>query len=46
MSAVSEEREQDHLRADNYRNLLETIVNQNGDPRNVGQKVILPATFW
>ena len=38
-------REQDHLRADNYKDLRETIVNQDGDPRNVGQKEILPATF-
>ena len=34
-------REQDHLRADNYKDLRETILNQDGDPRNVGQKVIL-----
>ena len=32
-------------RADNYKDLRETIVNQDGDPRNVGQKVILLATF-
>ena len=38
-------REQDHLRADNYKDLRKTIVNRDGDPRNVGQKVILPATF-
>ena len=38
-------REQDHLRADNYKDLRETIVNQEGDPRNVEQKIILPATF-
>ena len=31
-------REQDHLRADNYKD-------QDGDSRNVGQKVILRATF-
>ena len=31
--------------ADNYKDLRETIVNQDGDPRNVGQKVLLPATF-
>ena len=30
---------------DNYRDLRDTIVNPDGDPRNVGQKVILPATF-
>ena len=34
-----------HLKADNYKDLRETIVNQDRDPRNVGQKVILPATF-
>ena len=38
-------REQDHLRADNYKDLWETIVNQDGDPGNVGQKVILHAKF-
>ena len=37
--------EQDHLRADNYRDLQDAIVNQDGDPKNVGQKVILPTTF-
>ena len=34
-------REQDHLRADSCKDLRETIVNQDEDPRNVGQKVIL-----
>ena len=38
-------REQGHQRADNCKDLRETIVNQHEDPRNVGQKVILPATF-
>ena len=38
-------REQGGLRADRYRDLRETIVNQDEDSRNVGQKVILPATF-
>ena len=28
-------REQDHLRTDKYKDLWETIVNQDGDPRNV-----------
>ncbi|RUS83570.1 hypothetical protein EGW08_008676 [Elysia chlorotica] len=28
------------LRADNYKDLRDTIVNQDGDPRNVGQKAI------
>ena len=39
-------REQDHLKAHNYKDLLETMVNQDEDPRNNGQKVILPATVW
>ena len=39
-------REQGRLRVDNHRDLREIIVNQDGDPRNVGQKVILPATFY
>ena len=38
-------REQDHLRADHYKDLHETIVNQDKDSRNFGQKVIFPATF-
>ena len=38
-------REQDHLRADNYKDLRETIANPDGDSKNLGQKVILPATF-
>ena len=37
--------DQDHLRVDNYKDVRETIVNQDGDPRNVGQEVLLPATF-
>ena len=36
---------QDHLNADNYKDIRETIVSQDGDPRNVEQKLILPATF-
>ena len=35
-------REQDYLRADNCKDLRETIVNQDGDPTNVEQRVILP----
>ena len=31
--------------ADDYKDLRETIVNQDEHPMNVGQKVILPATF-
>ena len=38
-------REQDHLKADNNKDIWETKVNQDGDLRYVGQKVILPATF-
>ena len=38
-------REQGGLRVDSYRDLLETIVNQDEDSRNVGQKVILPSRF-
>ena len=33
------------MRADNNRDLQDTLVNPEGDPMNVGQKVILPATF-
>ena len=38
-------REQSALRADNYKELHDAIVTGDGDPRNVGQKVVLPATF-
>ena len=38
-------REQSALRADNYKELHDVIVAGDGDPRNVGQKVVLPATF-
>ena len=38
-------REQSALRADNYKELHDAIVAGDGDPRNVGQKVFLPATF-
>ena len=38
-------REQGGLRPESYRDLRETIVNQDEDSRNIGQKVILPATF-
>ena len=38
-------KEQDHLRADNYKALRETIAYQDGDAWNVGQKIILPATY-
>ena len=38
-------REQRGMRADSDRDLRETIVNQDEDSRNVGQKVILPVIF-
>ena len=38
-------REQKALRADNYANLHDNLILNDGDPRNVGQRVILPATF-
>ena len=38
-------REQKSLRAENYKELHDAIVSGDGDPRNVGQKVVLPATF-
>ena len=38
-------KEQDHLIADIYKDLREPIVNQDGDPKNVGRKVIMPGTF-
>ena len=33
------------MRADIYKDLRKSTVNQDGDPMNVGQKVILPAIF-
>lgn len=38
-------REQKRLRADNYQELRDTIVNADGNPQNVGQRVILPSTY-
>lgn len=38
-------REQGALRADNYKELHDAIVAGDGDPTNVGQKTVLPATF-
>lgn len=38
-------REQGSLRADNYKELRDAIFSADGDSRNVGQKVVLPATF-
>ena len=37
--------EQRALRADNYANLHDNLVANDGDPRNVGQRIVLPATF-
>ena len=38
-------REKSALRADSYKKLHDAIVAGHGDPRNVGQKVVLPAIF-
>ena len=38
-------REQTALRADCYQNLRDAILEGDGDPRNVGRRVILPSTF-
>ena len=38
-------REQTALRADCYQNLRDAILESDGDPRNVGRRVILPSTF-
>ena len=37
--------EQKKLRADSYSTLRDSLVSGDGDPGNVGQRVILPATF-
>ena len=37
--------EQKKLRADSYSTLRDSLVSGDGDPSNVGQRVILPATF-
>ena len=37
--------EQTALRADCYQDLRDAILDSDGDPRNVGRKVILPSTF-
>ena len=31
--------------ADNYANLRDSLMASDGDPRNVGQRVVLPATY-
>ena len=38
-------REQTALRADCYQDLRDAILEGDGDPRNVGRRVILPSTF-
>ena len=38
-------REQTALRADCYQDLRDAILDSDGDPRNVGHRVILPSTF-
>ena len=38
-------REQTALRADCYQDLRDAILDNDGDPRNVGRRVILPSTF-
>ena len=38
-------REQSALRPDNYKEFHDAIGAGDGDPKNVGQKVVLPATF-
>ena len=38
-------REQSALHADSYKELHDAIVAGDGDPRNIGQKVVIPATF-
>ena len=39
-------REQKRLRADNYQDLRDTIVNSDGNTNNVGQRVILPSSYY
>ena len=41
----SPRREQNAVRADNYKELHDAIVAGDGEPRNVGQNVVLPVTF-
>ena len=42
---VCSSRGQSALRANNYKELHGAIVAGDGDLRNAGQKVVLPATF-
>ena len=38
-------REQTALRTDCYQDLRDTILDGDGDPNNVGHRIILPSTF-
>ena len=38
-------REQQTLRADNYGNLRDSILRDDGNPEQIGQRVVLPATY-
>lgn len=38
-------REQKTLRADSYTSLRDSLLASDGDPRQVGQRIVLPATF-
>lgn len=38
-------REQQTLRADNYSNLRDSILREDGNPEQFGQRVVLPATY-
>lgn len=38
-------REQKALRADNYSSLRDCIINEDSDPRQLGQRVILPSSY-
>jgi hypothetical protein len=38
-------REQKTLRADDYISLRDNLMASDGDPRNIGQRVVLPATY-
>ena len=38
-------REQTSLRADSYQDLWDAILDRDGDPSNVGHRIVLPSTF-
>lgn len=38
-------REQKTLRAESYSNLQDSLINVDSDPANLGQRIVLPATF-